>query len=66
MITETVPVYEWEFADGVVFGLGTEVEFRHWQSEGVNPDDSKLGKIICFEPASEDARRSAAWSKVAA
>jgi hypothetical protein len=62
---KTVPVYEWQFADGSAFGLGTEVEFNYWRDEGVNPADAKLGPVLCHEPASEDDRRRAAWKLAA-
>jgi hypothetical protein len=58
----TVPVYEWLTADDVVKGCGTAAEFAHWQAEGVNAADDKLGNIICHEPASEDERRIVAWA----
>lgn len=53
-----VPVYEWLLADGTPTGCGTEVEFNHWKGEG-----DRLGAVLTFEPASEDARRVAAWAK---
>lgn len=58
----TVPVYTWLLADGQKCGFGTDLEFRHWNSEGVNPDGLTLGAIIGYEPASEDSRRAAAWA----
>ncbi len=57
-----VNVYEWQLSDGTVTGLGTQVEFEHWQSEGVIEANAKLGAVLCQEPASEDERRKAAWA----
>lgn len=61
----TVPVYEWLASDGAEFGCGTQVEFDYWQREGVNPPDAKLGKVLCHEPVSEDAKRRLAWGLAA-
>ena len=58
----SVPVYEWLLADDTVLGCGTQAEFEHWQREGVNPADAKLGNIICHEDPIEDERRIAAWA----
>lgn len=60
-MAHTVPVYEWEFADGKSFGCGTECEFRYWQQEGIVDPEARLGKIISHEPQSEDDRRRAMW-----
>lgn len=60
-----VPVYEWLSADGFPMGCGTQVEFDHWAAEGVNAPGEKLGKILCYEPASMDERRKAAWAREA-
>jgi hypothetical protein len=58
----TVPVHEWVL-DGRVTGCGTELELQHWKDEGVFNPAMTLGSILCYEPASEDARRKAAWAK---
>lgn len=57
-----IPVYEWVAGDGSGLGCGTAVELEYWRSEGVLEDDARLGKVITHEPASEDARRQAAWA----
>lgn len=57
-----VNVYEWLYADGTPFGLGTQVEFDYWTAEGVNPEGARLGKVLTQEPASEDDRRKALWA----
>lgn len=65
MPAPTVAVHEWKYADGVVAGCGTVAEHAHWTAEGTL-DGVMLGGIIGFEPASEDARRAAAWARIAA
>lgn len=57
-----VNVYEWVLASGKGFGCGTKVEFDYWAAQGVNPEGSRLGKVISQEPESEDARRKIAWA----
>lgn len=54
-------VYEWQFADGEVFGCGTELELRYWQQEGIVDPDAVLGRVVSTEPASQDERRKAMW-----
>lgn len=53
-----VPIYEFLTAGGAPMGCGTQVEFDKWSDEG-----DRIGKIIAYEPASEDERRKAAWAK---
>ena len=57
-----VNVYEWLTAESKPFGCGTEAEFHYWLSEGVNPEGSVLGKVLCQEPSSEDDRRKKLWA----
>jgi hypothetical protein len=57
----SIPVYDW-LHEGRSLGCGSEREFRHWQAEGVVPEDATLGAILCHEPASEDERRELAWA----
>lgn len=59
---DIVAVHEWLADDGTVLGCGTACELEHWKSQGVNADGDRLGNIIAHEPASEDARRRAAWA----
>lgn len=56
------PVYDWLAADGTSIGCCTALELVHWQAEGVAAPDEKLGKVICYEDPSEDARRVRAWA----
>lgn len=56
-----VAVHEFVFADGKPFGLGSALELKYWQSEGVIDPDARLGKIIGQEDASEDERRKTCW-----
>jgi hypothetical protein len=58
---DKVPVYEWLDEDGRPSGCGTAVEMEYWKAEGVFREGEKLGKVLCYEPASEDERRKAAW-----
>ena len=60
-MTGTVPVYDWQ-QDGQSIGCGTRAELNHWTAEGVMSGVT-LGAILTHEPASEDARRAAAWSR---
>lgn len=64
-MTRTVPVYEWLQDDNCI-GHGTQAELDHWRSEGCVEDGVTIGRVLCREPASEDARRAAAWERVAA
>lgn len=59
--TDKVAIHEWLFADGKSFGCGTPLEFEYWQREGVVDPEARLGGIIGYEPASEDARRKVCW-----
>lgn len=61
---QKVPVYAWLMGEEEI-GCGTQVEFDHWSAEGTLIGVTR-GPVLCYEPASEDARRMAAWAKVAA
>lgn len=61
MSAAIVPVFEWQYSDGKPFGVGTRVEFDYWREMGVNPDDAKLGPVICHEPAIQDEMRKTQW-----
>lgn len=56
-----IAVYEWTLADGTPTGLGTELEFNHWSSEGVLPEGSKLGRVLGYEAPGMDERRKKQW-----
>lgn len=65
MQTATVPVYEFQLADGTVMGCGTQAELDYWTAEGVM-EGYQLGRVLGHEPASMDDKRRAAWTKEAA
>lgn len=60
MQTATVPVYEFQLADGTPVGCGTQVELDYWTAEGVM-DGYQLGPVLGHEPASEDDKRRKLW-----
>lgn len=62
MSAQTNAVHEWTLADGTATGLGTEAEFNHWKSEGVLSEETSLGRVLGYEPASLDAERAARWA----
>lgn len=56
-----VAIHEWVFADGKAFGCGSALELSYWQKEGIVDPDAKLGRVISYEPQSEDERRRKMW-----
>lgn len=60
-MTKTIPVYEFVFANGDAFGCGTALELHYWQSEGIIDPDARIGRLLGYEPASEDERRKSCW-----
>lgn len=58
-----VPVYEFLTASGTLVGCGTQVELDYWSANDGPMAGFRVGKIISYEPASEDERRKAAWAK---
>jgi hypothetical protein len=56
-----VPVYEWVLDGNVSIGCGTKLEFDFWTLEGVVTPGTVLGKILTYEPASENERRKRLW-----
>lgn len=63
MPVPTVPVYEFQLADGTPMGCGTQAELDYWTAEGVFVDYVR-GGILGYEPASMDDKRRAAWAKI--
>ena len=60
-VTYSVSVFRWLDAAGKLIGCGTQLEFDHWQAQGIVPADATLGEKIGDEPASLDAQRKAQW-----
>lgn len=59
-----IPVYEFLIDGNVVVGCGTQLEYDYWTAEGVF-DGYALGKVLSYEPASEDDARKLAWGVAA-
>lgn len=61
-MTLQVAIREFMTPEGTLTGVGTEVEFKHWQAEGVFGHDWKLGAVLGYEPAILDEARRRAWA----
>ena len=56
----TIPIYEFLEDGNVVVGCGSQLEHDYWTAEGVFVGQT-LGKVLGYEPASEDDKRKMAW-----